>query len=133
VKRTTLFFTILLAGCAGAGPYEAQTLPSTDEPKGDVAHYEARIAQLRAELDAAVPAEGAPDELGQTRGDLPINPSSKCLTAADLRDRICDLSERICALATSGSGADDVQHKCTSAMTACEDARVRVTNACGEL
>jgi len=133
VKRSLLVIAMLVAGCGGAerGPYE--TVASTDEPRADLERYVERIAELQRDLDATLPATAGADELGQPRGDLPINASSRCLIAADVRDRICDLMERICSIAESEPDDSGVHEKCTRARDTCTEARERVAGACGEL
>jgi len=54
-----------------------------------------------------------------------------CTTAWALRDRICDLSQRLCDLA-GRSAEPDVAERCTDGRGRCERATTRVRAACAE-
>ena len=124
MKRATLsFIALCIASCGGS--YEPHTA-STDEPQSDLDSYEARIGALRLELDGVVPAR----QPGEPLADAPPT-SESCDRAAELRDRICDLSQRICDIATRDPSSADVALKCQRADDACQDARRRVSSACG--
>lgn len=123
MKRATLFFIALcIASCGGS--YPPHTAP-TEEPQSDLESYEARIGALRLELDGVAPAR----QPGEPLATPPT--SESCDLAADLRDRICDLSQRICDIAARDPSSADTSLKCQRADDACQDARRRVSDACG--
>ena len=53
-----------------------------------------------------------------------------CPSARDLRDRICELAEAICALAARSDAAPETTASCETARTSCKDARERVAVTC---
>lgn len=55
-----------------------------------------------------------------------------CSAARDLRDRICQLADAICALATRSDAAPETAATCDSSRTSCERARKQVAGACPE-
>ena len=111
-RALILVYLALLASCA-------QRRPSGEEPSGDGERAEARAADQRAEaLDQqflALTASSAPPD---------------CQRVCGLVGQICDLSERICALA--GRHRDDVEleGRCTTAEQRCRRAQERSASRC---
>ena len=99
-------------------------MPSTDEPRSDVAGYEVRIDELERDLEYALPSVDVEVLSSERSGDEP------CRIAADLRDRICDLSQRICDIADREPSTSDTALKCQRATHACGDARAHVAQRC---
>jgi hypothetical protein len=54
-----------------------------------------------------------------------------CVTAASLRDRVCELAEHICRLADE-SGAQSAQELCGDGRGRCSEARKRYAESCAE-
>ena len=55
-----------------------------------------------------------------------------CDVAADLRDRICELAERICAIAAENPDDALLETQCKSGRAACDRARQNVSVGCGD-
>jgi len=53
-----------------------------------------------------------------------------CSAAADLRDRICELADAICALAARPDAAPSTHSSCESGLRSCDRARDEVARAC---
>jgi hypothetical protein len=69
------------------------------------------------------------DQLGhQLEGALRLS-TPDCTTAWALRDRICDLSTRLCGIAEQ-SNDPDVAARCTDGRARCERATTRVRAQC---
>ncbi|MDD9937422.1 MAG: hypothetical protein OXT09_27675 [Myxococcales bacterium] len=116
------------------------------EPEGSLEDYERRIAELQQELEARLGTDATEDVYATSRveeemaseADYAAEPApppkrkepSRCEAAADLRDRICDLSGRICSLSDDNPDDAQIRAKCDAASEACEDARRDVSQAC---
>ncbi len=126
MKRTFLVFIIIVAGCAAA-EHPVSTV-ATDEPERDSEGYSERVEELWAELERVAPERGimqmSPSDYGAK--ETPEN----CRAAVDIRDRICDLSRRICAIAEREPSSIDTATQCRRATDGCESARERVSLGC---
>ncbi|MDD9968099.1 MAG: hypothetical protein OXR73_17815 [Myxococcales bacterium] len=76
--------------------------------------------------DAARPALAADPEASP----LSESPDADCLEAADIVGRICELAERICAIAARHPQDTRVQAQCDDGRRACEGGRRRFGAAC---
>lgn len=73
------------------------------------------------------------DELVQTSIDLDqatTLASVDCSSARDLRDRICDLSGRICEIADDNPDDDPTAERCRDGRARCRGAAQRVSQSC---
>ena len=128
MKRAIVLIAILIvaigaASCAGS--YEPR-VARTEEPVRELSDYEARIAELKTELDAIT--FGSQIQTLSREGD---SGSTDCDVAADLRGRICDLSQRICDIAEREPETPGLTLKCENARVACKDATASVARVCG--
>jgi hypothetical protein len=145
---------VVAGGCGGAYAAEQRTAAGAQEPPGSVEDYQQRIATLQHELaqrlgrpqagaqapatqaspapPPAAPADewsgAAPSEAEQLAAE-PDAPD--CDAAADLRARICELANRICAIADRNAGDAALADTCDRARTSCEQATADVRNSCG--
>jgi hypothetical protein len=100
----------LAAGCASAGsPGEGAARVAAE-----VATAEAEVDRNERELARLVAVGGAVD----------------CTRAARLRDNICGLAERICALLDGERPEPDGPQRCAASRTRCKAARERVAAVC---
>lgn len=153
--RLTSVGLLLATACGGAGytTNRRHLSPESCPDAESLPSCEARLDGLAAALaDALAPATAATQEPSTTQSapavDMEAPPESDkeeaerlarengnkkgadCTSARDLRDRICDLSDAICALAARDGAPHEIMDKCTSARTSCEHARTEVSNAC---
>ena len=140
MNRTTLVSLLLLLaldGCA-ASAYTAEVHSAPQEPDGSVEDYAARIARLQGRLDDELRTDRAPSvrpqrpSVGEPGSDsgLPPRREPDCRAAPALRDRICELSKRICAIADRDPNDHVLAQTCERAREACEQATLRVGHAC---
>ena len=121
---------------------------------GDVAAHGARApspaspapepSAIEAEPSSQAPVlSAAPPSPQQDLGSVPMaeaydaeehatgaQAGPDCSSARDLRDRICELAEAICALAARSDAAPETIASCETSRTSCKDARERVAAAC---
>jgi hypothetical protein len=79
---------------------------------------------------AGAPARESDEESSAPSEDKDHKGGPDCASARDLRDRICDLSDAICALAARDGAPPEIMDRCTAARTSCERARSEVSNVC---
>lgn len=142
-----LGLVLLASGCGGSTP-EAQR---PEAPAAEKAPPSSLDSESAGEAPAAgAPAPGAsygrapssaPQEEGS--GSADIETWSKqldgvlalsapdCTTAWALRDRICDLAQRLCDVA-GRSAEPEVAERCTDGRARCERATTRVRASCAE-
>ena len=142
MNRTTLCSLLLLLaldGCA-ASAYTVESHSAADEPEGSVDDYAARIARQNGKLHDELPTDRTPSvrpdhrpSIGEPGSDsgLPPRRQPDCRAAPDLRDRICELAQRICAIAERDPNDRALAQTCESAREACDQATLRVGHACG--
>jgi hypothetical protein len=149
---------LLFASACGGGGYTPNRRPHAPESCPDAESLpacEARLDGLSAALaDVLAPAPAAPQgeavQQSAPAMDMQAAPAPEsdaeeserlaqnkdhkggpdCMSARDLRDRICDLSDAICALAARDGAPHEIMDRCTAARTSCERARSEVSNAC---
>jgi hypothetical protein len=148
---------LLFAGACASGGYTTNLRRHSPESCPDAESLpacEARLDGLSAALaDALAPAPPAPQgeavqqsapamdmqstaapESDEEESERVAGKDHKggldCTSARDLRDRICDLSDAICALAARDGAPHEIMDRCTAARTSCERARSEVSNAC---
>lgn len=80
-----------------------------------VADYEEEMAGFESELAEATQLQGGAD----------------CATAARLRDNICELAERICAVKENNPDNEEVVAMCDDGRQRCERATNDVAESCG--
>ena len=135
MRRIRLALIIAIAGCGGPG--YPQTGSAPQEPPGTPSDYEQRIERMRGELSAALGDVVTGDLVrpdGESIGQQPTRRAQRvpdCGAAADLRDRICELAGRICAIAEREPSDGDVKQKCEASSGTCERARADVARICG--
>ena len=88
--------------------------PSSTKPEGEGAAQGTDIEAWSKQLEGAL-ALSAPD----------------CTTAWALRDRICDLAQRLCDVA-GRSAEPEVAERCTDGRARCQRATTRVRASCAE-
>jgi hypothetical protein len=143
VNRTTLVSLLLLLaldGCA-ASAYTAEVHSAPHEPEGSVDDYAARITRLQGKLDDELRTDRAPSvrpehrpSIGEPGSDsgLPPRHQPDCRAAPELRDRICELAQRICAIADRDPNDHTLAQTCVNAREACDQATLRVGHACSD-
>jgi hypothetical protein len=138
VRSALSLAALAIAACGGVPPRELETgapvetsgsEPMPGEP-GDA--YDDELAQAEAELARALPGtsetteahEGEAEELAGGAG------APDCDAAPGLRDRICELADRICALTEDDPDDASIAERCERANASCERARRDVARAC---
>jgi hypothetical protein len=154
VLIATCVVLLVGSGCGGAGyASNGRQLPPESCPDVEsLASCAARLESLNAALaEALPPPPAAPQEqvveqsapVAQMEAAAPERDAEEeqrrfhdrkggpdCSAARDLRDRICDLADAICALAARAGAPHEIMDRCTSARASCERARSEVSNAC---
>ena len=102
------------APAPGAAAPAAGYAPSSTRPEGEQAARASDIETWSKQLEGAL-ALSAPD----------------CTTAWALRDRICDLAQRLCDVA-GRSAEPEVAERCTDGRSRCERATTRVRASCAD-
>ncbi len=145
----TLLVFILL-GCA-ASRKTAEAPAATESQQQDrtkAAGAPGTAAEEASEAPAAAPVAPAPPEMPRSTGGVSGEADDferlgqrldgalalsapDCTTAWALRDKICDLSQRLCDLAAR-SAEPEVAERCTDGRGRCEKATSRVRAACAE-
>ena len=99
---------------AGAAAPPAGYAPSSTRPEGEESARPSDIETWSRQLEGAL-ALSAPD----------------CTTAWALRDRICDLAQRLCDVA-GRSAEPEIAERCTDGRARCQRATTRVRASCAE-
>ena len=129
-----LALALLPQGCGGSSyPREAAHGASPDgEPArcDDVTACEAELRTREAELARVLPDAdaAAPDLELSEQGSAGAPPD--CAAAGGLRDRICELSRAICALAARNPDSAELAERCRASQASCTRAREDVARAC---
>jgi hypothetical protein len=138
---------LVVAGCGASTPPPAQTPAGAGEkaapaPAADLTEEQSVTSGAPAPEAAAPPsslhAEGAPrapasDMEGlarQLENALTLS-APDCSTAWALRDKICDLAQRLCDMA-GRSAEPEVAERCTDGRARCEKATTRVRAGCAD-
>lgn len=100
----------LLPSCGGAAPRDEAPLEYEAESPVELEHEQ---LQVQDELETAL-----------------SRPEPDCEAACTLEGRICDLSERICAIAGRHPEDDETEGRCHDAEGRCATARERVAGSC---
>ena len=134
-----------LAAVLGCGAAQ-RPASAADEPQGTTEEYAGRIEDLRVRLDLALGhpptrlAPGESDVLYEMEPDVeymqrpPADPAvgaePDCDLASDLRNRLCELTGRVCRDAFKQAGDVELRARCDRATTFCEEARRDVAVNC---
>lgn len=137
---------LLASGCGGSSaPARSQEAPAAE--KAAPSSLESQDAAEAPAAGAAAPAPGypssatRPEEEGarsadietwskQLEGALALS-APDCTTAWALRDRICDLAQRLCDVA-GRSAEPEIAERCTDGRSRCERATSRVRASCAD-
>ena len=147
-----VIFPFLGAGCAGSLPEKpAQSAPATESTAPAPAEQEESLDRAGAAPapQAAPPAAGAPmpssskaegeraavapdmDAWARQMESALTLATPDCTTAWALRDKICDLAQRLCDIA-GRSAEPEVADRCTDGKSRCARATARVRAGCAE-
>ena len=146
-QTIVLLAGFVLAGCSGAAqsgrggaaePSSTQT--TTDATTAGGAGETAAVPPASTASPQAVEEETPPEddealwsrmmELDHDLGDAMTLGTPDCDAARDLRDQICELAERICAISEAHPDERVAAHRCGDGNTRCERARNDVGNTC---
>lgn len=136
---------LVLLGCAASK--KTAEAPASAESQQDASKAES-APEPAAEGASGAPAADAPagmprstaaesrdaddfERLGQRLDGALALSTPDCTTAWALRDKICDLSQRLCDLAAR-SAEPEVAERCTDGRGRCERATTRVRATCAE-
>ncbi len=147
-RPTTLLALVLLSGCGGSDAGEAEASPAGEDTGGGEGMVQESPPDLGGGDNAAgscaspaIEGTGARADVDRQHGELESaerdlaetlagDDSTRCTTAARLRDRICELSEAICEIADRYADNTTIGSRCEDARGRCESARERVGSAC---
>jgi hypothetical protein len=134
-----------LEALVGPGVWSSQAEPAASPPttaSQSVAGAPAPPAPSPGPPPAAAPEPAAETEAAPDVDDLMSQQSAPaeemdahepdCSAARDLRDRICELADAICALAARPDAARETAATCDAARGSCERARSKVDAMCSE-
>lgn len=117
----------LAAGCAGAP--RAQTAPETSDVAAGAA------AESTTSVSPIFPGPDAPtlEDVLVAENDLAtaLDAGASCDLVASLRDRICGLAQRICALSSESPEDATMRAQCEDGANRCLAATEGVRNRCG--
>jgi hypothetical protein len=105
------------------------SLEQTLEQTLGVAAQDARPSGQVLQYDRAQSVQQATSE-SSSRAEESRTPGRDCNAARDLRERICELSEAICALATKEKAEPGLDTKCSAAHASCDRAKSEFARAC---
>lgn len=135
--------TLLLSACAARPGGDAQTRADapapTEAPTSQTVTTGGEMVRVeppppvsdedRELLDGFTPeATALGEELDQA---LALGEAVDCGAARDLRDRICDLSERVCRIASRHPEEPEAGERCDDGQIRCDRAKSGVLGRCG--
>ena len=144
---------VAVTGCSAARPSRPERAPETCASAASGAQCRERVATLERALGETLAPSGplarpsaqsmaeAPREYteqaasaGPSSGEEEARPAAArhCDAARDLRDRICELADAICALAARNTQTHELDPHCKAAESSCQNAKTEVAAACGE-
>lgn len=138
---------VLVAGCGGSSAQTSEGSQATGGGEGeagaDPGGAPARTTavevgspgppppQQQTTADPMLTLQGSFDELGDVSRELEeALASPDCGLARDLRDRICDLSSRICAIAEEHPQETEAGDRCEDGRGRCERASRDIEGSC---
>ena len=107
-----------------------QGAPASSAPGASAEQLPQSLRPAVDTMDAAT-ALRALDEATRLLDDTMSAGAPDCGTAKVLRDRICELSERICRIAGESAPNPELAAHCADATPRCERAKSKVTGPCG--
>lgn len=131
----------LLGGCGPSTPQPVEPAPPETAGHSTLATPSAAPG---AQADGGQAADEPPEPLFESErlvfelDDLAVDlddalplGAADCDAARDLTDRMCELAERICAIADERPDEPEVGLRCDDGRSRCEEARARVRKRCG--